>query len=198
MAPFAERWRALRHRHPVVTPVLLAASILLVAVDLYLVGKRVTYARETARLREGMTAAERARIDAAMESDSNRLQVMIELAKRQARVDAALHLSVAVDSGVLRLEQDGAVLRSVPAEIGRDGWLRTGPRDSVRITAPRGARTIARVLDDSVIVLSGGARIYARAPADTTVARAGTVRVDASDFKAIRPSLRAGQRVYFF
>lgn len=198
MAPLAERWSTLRRRHPVATRVLLAVSIFLLAADLLLVGRRVTYARETARLRAGMTAVERARIDAALQSDSNRLQVMIELAKRQASVDAVLHLSVAIDSGVITLEQEGAALRSIPAEIGRDVWLRTGRRDSVRITAPRGSRTIERVLDDSMIVLNGGASIYARSPADTGAARPGAVRVGALDFKAIRPSLRAGQRVYFF
>ena len=197
-ASLAERWRALRQQHPLATRLLLALVILLLATDLFLAGKRVTYARETARLRAGMTTVERARIDAAMQSDSNRVQVMIELARRQASVDAVLHLSVAVDSGVLTLEQDGAVLRSIPAEIGRDVWLRAGPRDSVRITAPRGSRTIERVFDDSLIVLNGGVAIYARWPADSGVARPGSVRVGAADFKAIVPSLKAGQRVYFF
>jgi hypothetical protein len=198
MAALAERWRTVRQRHRAATRVLVGLSMLLLAADLLLVGKRVTYARETARLREGMTAVERARIDAAMQSDSNRLQVMIELARRQARVDAVLHLSVAVDSGVLTLEQEGAVLRSIPAEIGPDVWQRTARRDSVRITAPRGARTIERVLDDSMIVLNGGAAIYARAAADSGAVRPGAVRVAAADFKAIRGSLRAGQRVYFY
>jgi hypothetical protein len=198
MAPFAERWSTLWRRHAVATRLLVAVSIFLLAADLLIVGRRVTYARETARLRAGMTAVERSRIDAALQSDSNRLQVMIELAKRQASVDAVLHLSVAIDSGVITLEQEGAALRSIPAEIGRDVWLRTGRRDSVRITAPRGSRTIERVLDDSMIVLNGGASIYARSPADTGAARPGAVRVEALDFKAIRPSLKAGQRVYFF
>jgi hypothetical protein len=198
MAPLAERWRALRHRHPVATRLLLAVSLFLLAADLLLVGRRVTYAREIARLRAGMTVVERARIDGAMQSDSNRLEVMIELARRQASVDAVLHLTVAVDSGVITLEQEGAALRSIPAEVGREVWLHTARHDSVRITAPRGTRTIERMLDDSMIVLNGGASIYARSPADTSAARPGAVRVGAADFKAIRPSLKAGQRVYFF
>jgi hypothetical protein len=198
MPALVERWRSLRRHHPAATRALLSIVLFLLGTDLFLVGRRVTYARETSRLRAGMTAVERARIDEAMQSDSNRLQVMIELARRQARVDAVLHLSVAVDSGVLTLEQEGAVLRSIPAEVGPDVWLRTSHRDSVRITAPRGTRTIERLLDDSLVALTGGASIYARSAADSGRARPGAVRVGAEDFRAIRSSLRAGQRVYFY
>jgi hypothetical protein len=146
-----------------------------------------------------MSAVERARLDAALQSDSNRLQVMIELARRQAQGDVGLHLAVAVDSGVLYLEQEGAVLRTMRAEIGPDAWIRQTKRDSVRITAPRGARTIERLLDDTTIVLNGGAMIYARLPADTSAsARPGSVRVDAVELRVLTPSLRPGQRVYFY
>ena len=188
----------MRARRPMLTRALLGVLPLLLAADLFLVGRRVTYARETARLRASMTAVERERIDAAMHSDANRLQVMLELAKRQARADAVLHLSVVLDSGVIMLEQEGAVLRTIPADIGRDVWLHAGPRDSVRITAPRGSRTIEQVVGDSMVVLNGGASIYARSPTDSGAVRAGAVRVGAQDFRAIRPSLLAGQRVYFY
>jgi hypothetical protein len=191
--------RALSRAYPWTTHVLWGIAALIFAGDAWLVAKRVSYVRETSRLREGMSAVERARIDAALASDSNRLQVMIELARRQARADAGLHLSVAVDSGVLYLEQEGAMLRTTHVEIGRDVWVRTGRRDSLRITAPRGTRTIDRLEDDTAVVLSGGTVIYARSSPDTvTAVRPGSVRLEPADFQVLRPNLKPGQRVYFY
>ena len=190
--------RALADRFPWTVRLVWGAALLIVAGDVFLVAKGIIYAGESARLRTGMSTVERSRLDAALVSDSNRLQVMIELARRQARVDNGLHLSVALDSGMLSLEQDGATLRAVHADIGPDSWVHTGKRDSLRLTAPRGARTIEQVLGDTVIVLSGGAVIYARGPSDTSAPRSGSVRVDAKDLKIIGPSLKAGQHVYFY
>jgi hypothetical protein len=191
--------RALCRAYPWTTRLVWGVALVILAGDAWLVAKRVAYASETARLREGMSGVERARLDAALASDSNRLQVMIELARRQARGDAGLHLSVAVDSGVLYLEQEGAVLRTSRVEIGDDAWMRTGGRDSVRISAPRGTRTIEALLGDSAVVLNGGALIYARAARDSAApVRAGSIRLDAADLRVMRPSLKAGQRVYFY
>jgi hypothetical protein len=197
--------RALARAYPWTTRFVWGVGLLILGADLFLVGKRVIYAHETSRLRAGMSAVERSRIDAAMRSNSNRLQVMIELARRQARVDAGLHLSVPLDSGVLYLEQDGAVLRAVRAETGADAWVHVG-RDSIRVTAPRGTRTIEQVAGDTAILLNGGAVIYASAPpgggapADgaSSPVRPGSVRIGAADLKALLPNLRPGQRVYFY
>jgi hypothetical protein len=199
LTPLGDRLRALRREYPRTLRLVWGVALVIVAVDLWVAAKGVGYARETARLRVGMSAVERARLDAALASDSNRLQVMIELARRQARGDVGLHLSIAVDSGVLYLEQEGAVLRTVKAEIGPDAWIRRTKRDSVRITAPRGTRTIVRLLDDTTVVLNGGAVIYARTPSDTSAsARPGSVRLDALELRVLTPSLRPGQRVYFY
>jgi hypothetical protein len=196
---FLSRLRVLALAYPWTTRLLWSVAALILAGDAWLVTKRVSYVRETLRLREGMSAVERARIDAALASDSNRLQVMIELARRQARGDAGLHLSVAVDSGVLYLEQEGAMLRTTHVEIGGDVWVRTGRRDSLRITAPRGTRTIDRLEDDTAVVLSGGTIIYARSSSGTvTAVRPGSVRLEPADFQVLRPNLKAGQRVYFY
>ena len=115
-----------------------------------------------------------------------------------ARVDNTLNLAVALDSAALYLEQDGAILRAVHADIGPDRWERRSTKDSVQITAPRGTRTIERLEGDTAVVLNGGALIYARSAADSGSARAGTVRVEAADLKVLMPSLKAGQRVYFY
>jgi hypothetical protein len=197
MTRLADGLRSLRREYPRTLRLVWGVALLMLAGDLWVATKGVGYARETARLRDGLSAVERARLDAALQSDSNRFQVMIELARRQARGEIGLHLSVAVDSGVLYLEQEGAVLRTARAEIGPDAWIRKTKRDSVRITAPRGTRTIERLLDDTTIVLNGGALIYARLPGDTSAsARSGSVRNE--DAELLFRIVPLGMPVYIY
>jgi len=191
--------RRLARFHPWAFGIVWTLALGLAAFDVLLVSKRIGYVRETSRLRAGLSGVERTRLDAALEADSNRVQLIIALARRQASVDDELHLSISLDSAHVALEQGGAVLRVAPADIGPDAWVRTGRRDSLRITAPRGTRTIEQVLDDTAVVLSGGALIYAHVAADTaTHARPGSVRIGAGDLRAITPNLKPGQRVYFY
>lgn len=172
--------------------VLLAAAVAMVAIDGWLVYQRVRYSRETERLRAGMSDMERRKADMVMTNEQNRMRVTLELMRRQANLDKELHLSVAVDSGVMYLEREGALLREMPVEVGPEKRVGSPP-DTIHIVAPRGARTVERVLgpndrwevpkwvfvdrglpvpDDRVlkgvlgagaIVLSGGAVIYAPA-----------------------------------
>lgn len=164
----------------------------MVAIDGWLVYQRVRYSRETERLRAGMSDMERRKADMVMTNEQNRMRVTLELMRRQANLDTDLHLSVAVDSGVMYLEREGALLREMPVEVGPEKRVGSPP-DTMHIVAPRGARTVERVLgmndrwevpkwvfvdrglpvpDDRVlkgvlgagaIVLSGGAVIYAPA-----------------------------------
>ena len=120
----------------------------LAALNVWLYGERTRYEAETARLRESMTALERARADAIVASEEDKLRVALELLRRQARVEDALHLSVSLDSGAMYLEREGALLREMPVEIGPERQVGTPP-DTVRLAAPRGVRTIARILDDT-------------------------------------------------
>ena len=72
---------------------------------------------------------------------------MLELFKRQAKVDPLLHLSVSLDSGVMVLERDGALLREMPITVGPE--KRVGqPPDTLHIAAPRGKRTIERLMEE--------------------------------------------------
>lgn len=193
------RLLALARAYPWTTRLVWGIALLFVAGDLWLLAKREAYAAETRRLRAGMSATERSRLDAAMTSNENRTRVMIELARRQARGDNGLHLAVSVDSGMLYLEQEGAVLRTVHADVGAGAWIHTSGRDSLRVGAPRGTRTIERLLGDTTLVLNGGTVIYARAVGDSgSVVRPGGVRVEAKDLKALGPNLKVGQRVYFY
>lgn len=120
----------------------------LAGLDALAFAHRRRYESEIVRLRASMTQLERERADALMAGERSKLAVAIELARRQARFEPALHLSVALDSGTMYLEREGAVLRSMPVQIGPERRIGTAP-DTVQLAAPRGLRTIAAVLTDS-------------------------------------------------
>jgi hypothetical protein len=92
-----------------------------------------------------MSDMERRKADMVMTNEQSRMRVTLELMRRQANIDKELHLSVAVDSGVMYLEREGALLREMPIEVGPEKRVGSPP-DTIRIAAPRGARTVERVL----------------------------------------------------
>lgn len=118
---------------------------MLVAANAWVVSRWWRYSSETRRLRANMSDVEKAKVDVEVADQENRLKVMMELLRRQARGDRDLHLAVVVDSGVMRLQRSGAVLRSMTVRIGPDRAIGTGP-DARRIVAPRGERTVARIV----------------------------------------------------
>ena len=138
-------WDALRRTHPRTLAVLTLFIALLAAGNVLLAARVVRYRSETARLRAGMSDAERQRADMVESSEQNRMSVEVELLRRQAAVDDALHLSVSVDSGVMRLQRDGALLREMPVHIGGAQLVGTAP-DIIHVVPPRGSRTIERIL----------------------------------------------------
>ncbi len=138
-------WSEFRRAYPGVIAVFAVALLVLLGADATLLVRRQAYASETARLRQSMTSVERERTDLIMATDERRWAVMLELARRQARADQRLHLSVSVDSGRLVLEREGAQLRVVNAEVG-EGTLVGDAPDTVRLAAPRGERSIEMVL----------------------------------------------------
>ena len=153
------------------------------------------YRKEITALRAGMSGIEKVKADLALASDAKRLQVMMALALRQARSNGDLHISVSVDSGLLHLEQRGAILRTASVDVGADGWQHTA-NDSIPMASPRGVRRVEEVRGDSVVVLTGGTVVYRD---DTAApARAGSVRIGAADLKSILPNLKLGLPVYFY
>ncbi len=118
------------------------------AIDGWLLVRYRRYQREIAELRASMSDVERKRTDALLAQDENRLKVMVELFKRQAKLDQTLHLSVSLDSAVMYLERDGALLREMPIVVGPERRVGTPP-DTVHIAAPRGKRTVERVLGEN-------------------------------------------------
>ncbi|HEY7897597.1 MAG TPA: hypothetical protein VIC03_04235 [Gemmatimonadaceae bacterium] len=195
-----EGWSAFREAYPTFLKIIALVFLLLVAGDMWLAYRRQAYGGEIASLRASMTAAERKKSDLVVQSEQDKVRLAIELAKRQAHFDPHLHLSIAVDSGVMYLERDGALLRVMrvalaPAEV---PGFKSVNGDTAVATLPRGERTVQQVIDgDSpALVLNGDARIYAGADSDAVAA--GNVRVAAADLRAILPNVSAGMTVYFY
>jgi hypothetical protein len=193
-------WRDFRLAYPGFVFTLIVALLLILTLDAFLVYKRRAYTAEVVRLRGAMTDAERAKTDAIVQAEQDKARIALELAKRQAKMEKTLHLAVALDSGRIYLEREGAVLREMAALFGPETGITPGS-DSVPVVIPRGQQILAR-LDENKIVLEGGNAIEAAstdvASADTTPIPAGNVRIGLTDMKAIRPNLSPGMRVYFY
>jgi hypothetical protein len=138
-------WREFRRSYPGLVVTMGLAVVLFLALDALLVVRYQRYQRETEQLRASMSDVERKRTDAILSQNENRLKVMVELFKRQAKVDPTLHLSVSLDSSVMYLEREGALLREMPITVGPEKRVGTPP-DTVHIAAPRGKRTVERLL----------------------------------------------------
>lgn len=193
-------WSDFRRAYPGFVFTMIVAVLLFVSLDVYLMQKRRAYGAEVTRLRGAMTDAERQRTDAIVEAEHDKARIALELAKRQAKMEKSLHLAVAVDSGRIYLEREGAVLREMAAQFGPEKGTTPGS-DSVPVVVPRGQQAIARV-EENRIVLEGGTAIEAAATdvatADTRPIAPGEVRIGRIDMKAILPNLSRGMRVYFY
>lgn len=127
---------------------LVVGVLVVVAFNLLILQRRERYLDEIRRLQASMSQLERQRSDQIVAQEENKLELAIALIRRQARLEGALHLSVALDSGAMFLEREGALLREMPVQVGPE--RRVGiPPDTVRLAAPRGVRTVARVIDDT-------------------------------------------------
>jgi hypothetical protein len=143
-------WREFRHSYPGIVATMTIALVVLLGADAWLGRKYVRYQRETRQLRASMSAIERNRTDAVLSQNENRLRVMVEMFKRQAKVDDALHLSMSLDSSVMYFQRDGALLREMPITVGPERRVGTGA-DTLHIAAPRGKRLVERVIDESTV-----------------------------------------------
>jgi hypothetical protein len=138
-------FRTFRRTHPGFLAAIAIVITALLAMDGWIIYKRIKYSREIDRLRAGMTDAERRRSDLIVESEGRRLEIMVALIRRQALGDKEIHLSVSIDSATMYLEREGVSLREMPIEIGPEKTVGIGA-DTVRMTIPRGTRTVQRVL----------------------------------------------------
>ena len=193
-------WRDFRQAYPGFVFTLLIGLFAMLAIDAFLLLKHRAYDTEVARLRANMSEQEKQRTDAIVASEESKVRIALALARRQAKLEKKLHLSVAVDSGKMYLEREGAVLREMAAAIGPEGMVRTNG-DSIPIAVPRGERLVAKI-DDAGITLDGGTVIAASDAAsvvqDSSGLAPGSVRISRNDLKAIMPNLSLGMRVYFY
>lgn len=139
-------WGEFRRAYPGILSTMAIAFVVMLAADAWLLYKRHYYTAEVARLRSGMSDAERKQADGVIATERNKLRVAVELIRRQAQGDKDLHVSIEVDSGRMLLEQDGALLREMPVEVAPEKLIGTGP-DTVRMTPPRGARTVEKIVE---------------------------------------------------
>jgi len=135
----------LLRQHPRTVAVLGILIALFLVGDVLLVGRYLRYRGETARLRDGMTDAERQRADMLTASEENRVSIMLELIRRQAGSDRELHLSVSLDSSRMLLERDGALLREMHVDLGGEHVVGVPP-DTLRVARPLGVRSVERIL----------------------------------------------------
>jgi hypothetical protein len=193
-------WRDFRRAYPGFVFVLGLGLVAMIAVDVWLVAKRVKYNQDVTQLREHMTRAERERLDAIVQSEQNKLRIAIELAKRQALFNKKLHLNVSVDSSRMYLTREGALLREMPVQFGPERSP-SESSDAPPAAIPRGERTVAD-LSETKITLDGGTQILssnsARLANDSTPIPPGSLRITIEDMKAIMPNLSAGMKVYFY
>jgi hypothetical protein len=193
-------WRDFRRAYPGFVFVLGLGLVTMIAVDAWLLAKRVKYNHDVTQLREHMTAAEREKSDVIVQSEQNKLRIAIELAKRQAKFDKKLHLNVAVDSSRMYLTREGALLREMPVQFGPERPP-SESSDSLPAAIPRGERTVAD-LSDTKITLDGGTQILTSTSAqlanDSTPIPPGSLRISIEDMKAIKPNLNPGMKVYFY
>ena len=138
-------WRDFRRSYPGFIFTMLLGVGALIALDAFLVYKRFDYVKEVERLRASMSAAERARTDLLIAGEQDKLRMAVALARRQAQLDKRIHLSIPVDSGMIYLEREGAILREMTAEVGPERTVGTSP-DTIHMATPRGERTIVEIL----------------------------------------------------
>jgi len=141
----AARVQALRAQAPRALGAIATIVALLVLLNLVLAVRVWRFRQDVTRLRASMTEAERSRTDLALKSEDNRVKVVAELVRRQARADRELHLTLEVDSGRMLLERDGVALREMPVALGerRDAAAKT---ESSSTAITRGARPVAELL----------------------------------------------------
>ncbi|HEX6965596.1 MAG TPA: hypothetical protein VF166_07330 [Gemmatimonadaceae bacterium] len=128
-------------QHPVFVVVFVVLILALLGADGWVLTRRARYADEVARLQAGMSDFERKKSETILDSRERRFDMMMQLIRRQAKVDKEIHLSVSVDSGRMYLEREGALLREIPVEVGPEARIGTLP-DTIQLVPPRGARSV--------------------------------------------------------
>src|SRR6185369_6329055 len=142
------RWAEFREAYPRIVTAMALGLVALIALDAWVLYKRVSFRRETARLRSSMSEVEKKRADTIVAAAEGRVALQVELVRRRALGDPSLNLAVAVDEGKMFLQREGARLREMRVQVGPEATMGDAP-DAVRLAAPRGQRTVLRAVDAS-------------------------------------------------
>ena len=141
------RWGEFRGAYPRIVTAMALGLAGLIALDAWLVYKRWSYSRQIASARSGLSEVEKQRADAIIAASENRTRLQVALVRRDARLEDDLNLAVSLEKGRLYLQREGAQLREVPVRIGPEKEIGSNP--PIRLAAPRGRFTVARVVDGS-------------------------------------------------
>jgi hypothetical protein len=142
------RWSEFRDAYPRIVTAMALGLAFLVALDVFLAFKAWQYGRQIQADRASMTATERARADALVESQAGRAALQEALVAQQAVKEKGLNLSVSLDEGTMDLQREGAQLREVRVQIGPEVTVGQPP-GARKITPPLGRRQVAAVVDGS-------------------------------------------------
>ena len=139
------RFRDFRQQYPRFVPAVVLILVVLIAVDVLLVERLKNYDVQITEIRGGMSDIRKQRGTATQDTRQEQQRLTLEIVRRQAKGATALHLALDVDSGTMRLIQEGAVLREFKVDVGperRLSPLRSGEATSIR----RGADSVIKVL----------------------------------------------------
>jgi hypothetical protein len=142
------RWAEFREAYPRIVTAMALGLVALLALDAWVLYERVSYRRETARLRRSMSDVEKKRADVILAATEGRTALQVELVRRRALGDPSLNIAVAVDEGKMYLQREGARLRDMRVQVGPEATVGDAP-DALRLVAPRGQRTVLRAVDAS-------------------------------------------------
>ena len=142
------RWGDFRGAYPRIVTATAIGLAGLIALDGWLVYKRLQYTRQIAAIRDSLSEVDKQRADAIIASGANRTRLQVALVRRDAQLEDDLNLAVSIDKSRLYLQREGAQLREIPVRLGPEKSIGNGEGD-VKLAAPRGRFTIARVVDSS-------------------------------------------------
>ena len=197
-------------------------------INLILFSLCMFYKWEVKQLQNTMTKAEIRRLEAISAAQTNQLALNIELTRRMAKGDSDLNLSIDTQKKYMVLGREGAKLREMHIQIGKD-TVAGSSTDKVKLTIPRGKRIVNNLVDEqyswdvpdwiknnknissksisgglgsSAIFLNDGTIIYTQPKIgplnDTNYILPGSIRISSSDMQAIQKSIQPGMAVYFY
>lgn len=127
--------------------ILLISIVILVILNLILFSIGNLYSSEHKQLRNMLTKAENKRLEAISTAQANEIALAMEMTRRMDLGDRDLHLTIDTAKGLMMLSREGAKLREMKVRFGKEALVGERP-DRVRLTLPRGKRTIVDIADE--------------------------------------------------